>query len=108
MIYQVSARFPAAERYGLTQQLRRASVSVSSNIAEGVGRGAPREMLTFLRIARGSLQETRSQLDLAVRLNYVSAMDVALIAARADEISRMLSGLMRTVSAQSMRDPVPK
>lgn len=100
MVYTLSSSFPSSERFGLTQQLRRAAVSVSSNIAEGAGRGAARSFMPFLRIARGSLHEVRSQLLLAVRLQFVSAESAAPILLHAEQVSRMLSGMLRSIGEQ--------
>jgi len=72
-IYRHTASFPNEEIYGLTSQIRRAAVSVPSNIAEGAARNSSRELLQFLGIACGSLAELDTQLDLAVRLGYLNA-----------------------------------
>jgi four helix bundle protein len=69
-VYEATESFPPKERYGLTNQLRRASVSVLSNIAEGQGRRTTRDFLRCLSIASGSLQELETQLIIASRLNY--------------------------------------
>ena len=74
-VYSLSRSFPPSERFGLTNQIRRAAVSISSNIAEGAGRGAPATFRGFIRIARGSLHEVRSQLYLAIELGMVTAKD---------------------------------
>ena len=100
-VYDISAPFPRDERFGLTEQLRRAVVSVSSNIAEGAGRGNPRSFCAFLRIARGSLHELRSQLDLAIRLGFLSSVEAAPVLRQAEEVSRMLSGLLRSKNLHS-------
>ena len=70
-IYKISKHFPKEEIYGLTSQLRRAAVSVASNIAEGKGRSSDRELIQFLCHARGSLFEIETQLQLAEKLEYV-------------------------------------
>jgi four helix bundle protein len=72
-IYRATASFPDAERFGLAQQMRRAAVSIVSNIAEGAARNSPREFVQFLAIARGSLAELETQLELAVRLSLLEA-----------------------------------
>jgi four helix bundle protein len=99
-VYRISGGFPRSEQFGLTAQLRRAAVSVSSNIAEGAGRGNPQAFRAFLRIARGSLHEVRSQLDLAVRLGYLSNVEAIPVLSQAEEVSRMLSGLLRSKNLQ--------
>ena len=77
-VYRVTARFPKAELFGLTSQMRRAAVSVPSNIAEGRARDSTREFLHFLAISRGSLAELDTQLELAIRLDYSdSELDAA-------------------------------
>jgi four helix bundle protein len=95
-IYKETARFPKHEIYGLTQQIRRAAVSVASNIAEGKGHRSDREFLHFLFHARGSLLEVQTQLVIADRLDYLSegGRDLAM---RADGVGRALSGLIASL-----------
>ncbi|MCR4303914.1 MAG: four helix bundle protein [Gallionella sp.] len=69
-VYQMTSAFPAEERYGLAQQMRRAAVSIPSNIAEGAGRNGSKEFLNFVGISRGSLAELETQLELAVMLGF--------------------------------------
>ena len=76
LTYKTTAEFPKNEQFGLTSQMRRAAVSVPSNIAEGQGRGPGLDFIRFLRIALGSLQETQTQLLLAVRIGYLSDEDI--------------------------------
>jgi four helix bundle protein len=73
MVYRVTARFPGQEVYGLVSQLRRAAISVPSNIAEGAARNSPRELFQFLGISCGSVAEMETQLELAVRLGYLES-----------------------------------
>lgn len=91
--YLLINQFPAAEKYALSDQVRRAAVSVPSNIAEGCGRASNRDYAHFLSIARGSLYETMTQLEMAKELGYVESIDeVEVLAA---EISRMLTSLIK-------------
>ena len=91
--YRLVNQFPAAEKYALSDQVRRAAVSVSSNIAEGCGRASNRDYAHFLSIARGSLYETMTQLELAQSLGYIESIDD--VDALASEISRMLTSLIK-------------
>ncbi|HEX6966689.1 MAG TPA: four helix bundle protein [Gemmatimonadaceae bacterium] len=92
--YALARRLPANERYGLTSQLQRAAVSVPANIAEGNGRVHPGEYLHHLSIARGSLLELDTHLEVARRLDYFSEHDLAEIHRLRGHVSRMLHGLM--------------
>ena len=93
VVYALINQFPATEKYALSDQVRRAAVSVPSNIAEGCGRASNRDYAHFLSIARGSLYETMTQLELAQSLGYIEAIkDVEELAS---EISRMLTTLMK-------------
>jgi four helix bundle protein len=94
-IYEVTLRFPSEERYGLTNQLRRASVSVPSNIAEGQARFSQKEFHHFLSMARGSLVET--QLLIARNLKYLQPAKAEELLATADEIGRILNGLISSI-----------
>ncbi len=92
-IYRLTATFPKGEVYGLTAQLRRSTVSIASNIAEGHARGSTKEYQRFIGIARGSLAEAETQLLLSERLEFVSSASVAEMLEQADHISRMLRRL---------------
>ena len=94
-VYEVTRSFPADERFGLTNQLRRAAVSVPSNIAEGHGRQSRADFVRFLRIALGSVREIETQLLLAGRLGFADATKVGLITGDAEEVARLLFGLIR-------------
>jgi len=96
-VYRLTRGFPGDERFGLTIQVRRAVVSVSSNIAEGHARQG-REFGSYLSIARGSLAEVESQLLLAVELGYLRSLDLTVILDLAAEIRRMCVSLARKVS----------
>ena len=94
VIYAATRAWPSDERYGLISQVRRAAVSVPSNIAEGCARRTTPDFLRFLSIARASLAEAETQLIIAQRLAYVEEAGLARLLEPADELSRMLSGLI--------------
>ena len=96
-VYRLTQRFPRDEQFGLTNQLRRASVSVPSNIAEGQGRRLQKQFAMFLRVARGSVQEVETQLLIAERLGYVESDQLDAVRACAQEVSRLVSGLIKAV-----------
>jgi four helix bundle protein len=98
-IYRATKGFPVDERYGLTSQMRRAAISIPSNIAEGQGRGGMVGMVRFLRIAYGSLREVETQVILAGRLSYLEASTERSLLDCASEIGRLLNGLMKSKSA---------
>jgi len=93
-IYKLTHRFPKQEIYGLTSQMRRAGVSVASNIAEGRGRLSPVEFRQFLGLAQGSLYELRTQLIVADRLGLADATELHLANALSAETSKMLVSLI--------------
>ncbi len=92
-IYQATAGWPREERFGLTSQIRRAAVSVASNIAEGAARRSTGEFIQFVGMARGSLAEAETQLLLAEKLRYLSEIEARRLLITAGEISRMLVSL---------------
>ncbi len=96
VVYQLTSVFPVEERYGLAQQMRRAAVSVPSNIAEGAGRNGAKEFLNFLGIARGSLAELETQLQLAVMLGFLAVDHIAFEIA--DHAGKLLTGLHKKLS----------
>ena len=91
-IYRISSQFPKEEIYGLTSQIRRAAVSVPSNIAEGASRQGSKEFVQFLYISLGSLSEVETQAMLAKRLNFVNNIDIIL--KEIITIKKMLNGLI--------------
>ena len=93
LVYSLVRGFPDVERFALTDQVRRAVVSIASNIAEGCGRSSNRDYAHFLSIARGSLYEVMTQLELAQSLGYIDSIDEAEMLAA--EISRMLTSLIK-------------
>jgi four helix bundle protein len=94
-IYRITKTFPKEETYGLTIQLRRASVSVPSNIAEGKGRSSDKELAQFLCHSRGSLFEIETQVNLAYRLGYLNAEQTKSILSKATRVGQLLNGLLR-------------
>ena len=104
-IYRVSAKFPRTEQFGLTAQLRRASVSVAANIAEGSGRRTSHDLMNFLSYARGSLKEAESMVFVAQRLAFVSPEDCVEALRLADETSRMLAGLRASIQKRTRKSP---
>jgi four helix bundle protein len=98
-IYKTTESFPKREVYSLTDQVRRAAVSIPSNIAEGQAHYSNREFVHFLRHARGSLAELETQILIAKRLNYLPESDADRILNRADELGRILSGLIKSLKA---------
>ena len=96
-VYRATAQFPRHELYGLSQQLRRAAVSVPSNIAEGKGHRSDREFGNFLLHAGGSLLEVQTQLMIAQELQYISQEDGERLLALSDTIGRSLNGLINSM-----------
>jgi four helix bundle protein len=97
-IYRLTASFPSAELWGLVAQMRRAAISVPSNIAEGYGRQATGEYRHHVSIGRGSLLELETQLLVAIRLEYLGRSDADAALKEIDEISRMLATLVSKLS----------
>lgn len=97
MIYQLTRGFPAEERFGLTNQLRRASVSVPSNIAEGKGRISTGELVQFLGMARGSVLEVQTQLEIAMMLGFGEETEIDRAHCLASEVLRILNASLRTM-----------
>jgi four helix bundle protein len=96
-VYEATSHWPSDERFGLISQVRRAAVSVPSNIAEGAARRSTGEFVQFLGMARGSLAEVETQLILARRFRYTPEDDIQALLGGADEISRMLVALIASL-----------
>jgi four helix bundle protein len=92
-VYAATRNFPDDERYGLTSQMRRASVSISSNIAEGSGRSSNKDFAHLIEISYSSVMEVVSQMQIAVRQRFMQENDRAILYMAAEEVARMLSGL---------------
>ena len=99
-IYKVTATFPADERFGLTSQIRRAAVSIPSNIAEGHGRKSTGAYLNHLSIAHGSLMEVETQLQISARLELVGSDGLSDLISKTNAIGKMLNGLIRSLSTK--------
>src|SRR5581483_1129767 len=97
-VYALSSMFPKEEVYGLTAQIRRAAVSVPSNIAEGQGRWTTGEFVQFLGVAHGSLREIETQMHIAVRLKFVRPEDSHGAFLLAAEVGRLINGLRNSLS----------
>ncbi len=97
LVYQHTKQFPKEEQYGLTSQIRRAAVSIPSNIAEGQGRRSTKEFLNHLSMARGSLLEVETQAELARRLTYLAAEHHQEIRSLSQTVGRLLNGLIRSL-----------
>ena len=102
-VYRASAGFPPDERYGLTGQLRRAIVSIPANIAEGRGKSSRADYIRFLEIARGSLYESETLLQLAARIGMINREALDGLLALSGEIGRLLNGLIRAQRQASAR-----
>lgn len=99
-VYKLIRKFPAEERYGLCDQMRRAIISVPSNIAEGVSRIAVKETIHFIEIAFGSLMEVYCQLQIAVDLGYITEDDFKQIKPLIQSTSKLLNGLHKAKKKQ--------
>jgi four helix bundle protein len=96
-VYRATSQFPRHELYGLSQQLRRAAVSIPSNIAEGKGHRSDREFGNFLLHARGSLLEVHTQILIAKELQYIGSEEAGRILASSDAIGRSLNSLINSI-----------
>lgn len=96
-IYEYSRQFPREERYGVTAQIRNASLSIALNIAEGEGRHHTRDVIRFFRIARGSLNETVTLLIFCKRIGIVHETEYELFYKESQEIAKMLHGLIKSL-----------
>jgi four helix bundle protein len=97
LLYKVTTAFPSDERFGLISQMRRAGVSVPSNIAEGYGRARTAEYCRYLEISRGSLYELQTQAELARRFGWLQGKDLSSLRDAMRELDAVLGGLLRSV-----------
>lgn len=96
-VYRVSAIFPREEQYGLTSQMRRAAVSIPSNIVEGKARGSNKDYKRFLLIARGSMEELKYQILLSKDLKYITEEEYDDLVKAGNEVGKLLSGLIKSL-----------
>ena len=110
-VYRLTGRLPSYELFALSRQIRRAAVSIPSNVAEGAARRTTREYLAFLHIARGSLAELETQLHIAGNVGYLADQELSLSLARLDEVGRLLNaviiGLRQRQKERSALPPIP-
>lgn len=102
-IYALLKSFPKNEEYELSSQLRRCSVSVPSNIAEGYGRNHTKDYCRFLEIARGSLYEMETQIELSARLDFISQTQLSEILEKSKEVEKMLNTLISKLKNANIR-----
>ena len=100
-VYNVTAHFPQSEQYGLVSQMRRAAVSICSNLAEGCSRGTTKEYLHFACIAKGSASELGCQIDIACALGFINKKKGTELKDYNDEILKMLSGLIKKLTTNN-------
>jgi four helix bundle protein len=106
-VYAVTGAFPGEERFGLSSQMRRAAVSIGSNIAEGCGRRGDKELIAYLHIALGSASELEFQSELAIQLGYMTNAEVLALLSQIVEVKRMLSRLILGISENKPRRSAP-
>ena len=94
-VYAITSGFPVDEKFGITSQLRRASVSIPSNIAEGASRKTIKERIRFYQIARSSLVEIDTQIEIALELGYLSKTDIVNLAELTNKVFAMLTNIMK-------------
>jgi four helix bundle protein len=104
MIYEISENYPAKEGYGLTSQIRRAAVSIPSNIAEGHTRESSKEFLHHLSIAQASLAEVETQLEIAFRLNYCSEQELNTVLSHETSLDKQLYSLRNALQSRNKND----
>ena len=98
-VYRITKTFPVGEQYGLVSQMRRASASIPTNIAEGSGRGSDAELKRFLHIAMGSASELEYQLLLSHELNFIESTDYQQLQNQTTEVKRMLASFIKRLNA---------
>jgi four helix bundle protein len=100
VVYSISSKFPDDERFGLTSQVRRASISIASNIAEGHAQTSARDFMRFLSMAMGSLAELHTQMLIVKRMRFISDDAVETATLQIASVGRLLHGLMKSINAR--------
>jgi four helix bundle protein len=106
-VHVLSRQFPRQEMFGLTSQVRRAAVSVASNIAEGAARRTTKDFIAFLHISRGSLAELETQLILARHFEYAHALQLVPVMALVEEVGRLLNAVISGLNRRMNTPPLP-
>ena len=101
-VYRLTDKFPKEEKFGLTQQIRRAAVSVAANIAEGAAKTSKKDFRRYLSNSQGSASEIETELLIALRLSYLDEVDLRLVSKDLDDVGRMITGLMRSLKDHEM------
>jgi len=99
-VYRVCEAFPKSEQFGLAQQMRSASVSVPSNVAEGCGRGTLPDYRRFLMQARGSVYELETQIEIAKRIGFIADTDAVRLTSDATDVARLINGIIRELNSR--------
>ncbi len=99
LVYKSTSLFPSEEKFGLTSQIRRSAVSIPSNIAEGAGRSSKNVFRNFLEISNGSINELKTQFEIAKRLNYMTKEELKTILTLCNEVQKMTFALIKKYSA---------
>lgn len=101
-IYRLTDNFPKEEKFGLTSQLRRAAVSVAANVAEGAAKTSTKDFRRYLSNSQGSASEIETELQIALRLNYVDEADFKVLSKDLDDVGRMITGLSRSLQRREL------
>jgi four helix bundle protein len=96
-IYELTKTFPKIEEYGLTNQMRRAAISIPANISEGAARQTKKEFIQFLHMAQGSLSELDTHLEISLRLGYIKEISLQELSVLMNNIDKMITGLIKSL-----------
>ena len=105
-VYKLTAVFPKSEQFGLTSQMRRAAVSIPANIAEGYGRSSDKNLANFVRIARGSLAELETHIELSIRLGFVSEEQTKPVSSLFGPVGRKTYMFLKAIDPHTIREAV--